>query len=126
MDTLTFEQLKQQHLRALALSEQAVRRKPDAYRQIKTLVHQVVNEPVDVGEYYHLARTLSGLLEALGGGQPGSIFEYYRNNIDPRKLGQARYFRMECRDMLEQLSNFEQWRKDNRRLTIIRPVRRRH
>lgn len=124
MNTLTFEQLQQQHQRALTLSEQAVRKRPEAYRQVKSLIHQIVNEPVDVGEYFHLARTLTDLLNHLGSCQPGSIFEYYQPNIDPLKQGQARYFRMECCDLLEQLQNFEQWRKARRPLKLIRPLQR--
>ncbi|MGB9499169.1 MAG: hypothetical protein ACKVE4_05335 [Dissulfuribacterales bacterium] len=115
----TMEELKKRRSESLRISEKAISEHPNEYREIKTLVSEILSKPVDIGDYYKTARKLAGLLEKMIKTETVSIFYYYYKNIDPRKSGQARYFRANCLDLYEQLKYVNELRIDRRKMRLI-------
>ncbi len=102
---------------SLVNTEKAIRKHPDDYLEIKSIVNQVITHPVDIDEYYTVAVNLATLLEKMG---PDTIFDhYYLDNVDPRRVCQARYFRYICRDLNEQIDILNQWRKKQRKICVV-------
>ncbi|MFC1886134.1 hypothetical protein ACFLZM_03660 [Thermodesulfobacteriota bacterium] len=116
----TIEDLKKERVESLMRSEKALAAHPEAYREIKTLVKDVVSKTVDIGDYFSIVSRLTHLLEAMTLSGSGSIFTYFFENIDPRQLGDVRYFRGVCLDLCEQLDELDDFRAKKRRLCIIK------
>jgi hypothetical protein len=49
-----------------------------------------------------------------------TIFHYFAENIHPGKSGDVRCFRLECRDLAEQIRDLDQWRAQQHRLKRIK------
>ncbi len=116
----TIEDLKQKRHNALVRSEKAVAEHPEAYREIKILVGDVVSRTIDIGDYFSIANRLTRLLETLTRSGSGTIFTYFFENIDPKQSGDVRYFRGMCLDLLEQLREFDAFRANKRKLSLIK------
>jgi hypothetical protein len=110
MNQFTLEDLKQRRLATLSASEQAIRRQADTYQALKRLVHDINARTLDVAEYYRTASRLGGLLLQLACGADQTIFHYFAEHIDPGRHGDVRCFRLECRDLEQQIKELEQWR----------------
>ncbi len=115
----TMEELQKRRLESLRISEKAISEHPDEYREIKALVSKILSKPVEISDYYKTAGKLAGLLEKMVETGPESIFYYYYKNIDPRKSGQARYFRANCLDLHEQLKYVNELRINRRKMRLI-------
>jgi len=115
----TMDELKKRRSESLRISEKAINEHPAEYREIKSLVSDILSKPVDIGDYYKTARKLAGLLEKMVETGPGSIFYYYYKNIDPRQSGDAIYFRANCLDLYEQLKYVNELRIDRRNMRLI-------
>ena len=102
-----------------AASARAKRQKPVQAKKIRGILCRIINVPVDIDDWPRLARLLAGLLEEMG---PGTIFyEYYFENIHPDCQGSARFFRAECRGLLQLMDELEAWQKKNRCLRLVKP-----
>ncbi|MFW6081648.1 MAG: hypothetical protein ACOC7W_07025 [Desulfosalsimonas sp.] len=115
----TIEDLKQRRQQALDRAEKAIAGSPGEYREIKRLLDAVLDRPVDVSDYYRVATKIVRLLEMLSATSPDSLFAYYCNNIDPNRQGDARYFKIVCRDLRHQLELIDQYRRQRHKLRII-------
>ena len=115
----TIEELQKRRSESLRISEKAISEHPNEYREIKALVSEILSKPVDIGDYYKTAGKLAGLLEKMIKTETVSIFYYYYKTIDPRKSGQARYFRTNCLDLHEQLKHVNELRVDRRKMRLI-------
>lgn len=101
-----------------ALSEKMIRTYPDTYQQIKASLDKVCENIIDIEDYFDTACRLSRLLATMG---PGTVFyNYFYEHIDPSKSGDIRYFRMLCRDLREQIAVFNDWRKKQRKIHLIK------
>ena len=120
MHHITLEELLQRRTKSMLGSEQAIRQQTDTYRMLKQMVDQINGNPLDVGDYYHTALRLSALLGQMTRGGEDTIFHYFAEQIDPGKYGDVRCFRMECRDLAEQIKAIDQWRAARRRLKRIK------
>lgn len=110
-------QLFQKRIKSLKFSEEAIRRHPNEFKEIREILDRVTREPVDIDDYYPLAARLARLLETMG---PGTVFHcYYLENIDPCKACQARYFRYICRDLQEQIAAFNHWRRNQQQIRLV-------
>lgn len=120
MQRLTIEDLQRRRQRALMGAAQAIRKRPPAYLELKKLVHAINSRPLDVADYYLTASHLAALLGSMriDGGE--TIFDYFAEHIDPRKYGEAVNFRVECRDLDEQLKSLEEWRARQHRLRRVK------
>jgi hypothetical protein len=120
MTQFTLEDLRQRRLATLMASEQAIRRQADTYQALKRLVHDINAHTVDVAEYYRTATRLGSLLLKLTCGAEQTIFHYFAEHIDPGRHGDVRCFRLECRDLEQQIKELEQWRAARRQLKRIK------
>ncbi len=115
---LTVEDLERLRMKALEKSARAVLHKPDEYRAIRRLLCRITGGVLDVGEYLSVAARLVELLSEMG---EGTIFyEYFRENMDPRRSGRAEYFRAECADLLRRANELDDWRKERRHLRLVK------
>jgi hypothetical protein len=113
----TTEDLEKKRLECFVRSEKAIREHPVEYLKIKEMIGYVISNRIDINEYFCMACTLAKLLETMG---QGTVFyEYYYKNIDPNQMGRARYFRAECGDLLEQITDLNEWRASKRKLRIV-------
>ncbi len=115
----TMEELKLRRRRALEKAEQVIAGRLSEYRELKRLVDEALDRPVDVADYYRVAGQIAGLLEKLSASSPGSLFAYFSSNIDPERQGDARYFKVVCEDLRQQIKLIDQYRRQRHRL---RPV----
>ncbi|HSM74491.1 MAG TPA: hypothetical protein VK852_07650 [Desulfobacterales bacterium] len=120
MQRLTIEDLQHRRQRALIGAVEAIRKRRPAYLELKKLVHAINSRPLDVADYYLTASRLATLLGSMriDGGE--TIFDYFAEHIDPRKYGEAVNFRVECRDLDEQLKSLEAWRARQNRLRRVK------
>lgn len=99
-------------------SEEMIRKQPEAYREILSLLDRICKRPVDIDEYWDMAVRLSGLLEQMG---EGTVFyNYFFEQINPCYYGVARYLRHLCLDLREQIEALNRWRRENRRLRLVK------
>jgi hypothetical protein len=115
----TIEELTRKRQQSLIVSEQAARKHPDVYRQLKQLVRDIISKPLDIGDYYAMAKSLADLLKQMAQSGHGSIFHYYYAQIDPHQMGQAEYFRANCVDLEAQLQCVDQMRLSRCRLRVV-------
>jgi len=116
----TLEDLKRKRIESLMLSEEAIREHPETYRKLKVLVRDIATKTIDIGEYNDVAKKLAELLKRMSITRPGTIFNYYFENIDPRQFGEARYFRAMCVDLFDQLKRLDEWRTNKRKFVLIK------
>lgn len=115
----TMEDLKQRRQQALDRAEKAISGSPGEYREIKRLLDDVLERSVDVSDYHRVASKIVRLLEMLSATSSDSLFAYYCNNIDPKRQGDARYFKIVCRDLRHQLELIDQYRRKRHKLRLI-------
>jgi hypothetical protein len=116
----TVEELKKRRQVSLVASDKAVIKHPEAYLEIKRLAKGVIEDTVDIGDYFKTAGELTRLLSTLTRGHAGTVFTYFQKNIDPRQCGQAAFFRAMCVDLEQQCGEFDKWRISIRRLTRVK------
>ncbi|MBF0225776.1 MAG: hypothetical protein HQK76_10005 [Desulfobacterales bacterium] len=115
---LTVDELLKKRIESFFITEKAVLQYSKEYREIKCLLRRIVFEVVDISEYYPLSNELINLFDAMG---EGTIFyNYFYKNIDPSQSGDARFLRAECRDLLNQIEEFDEWRLKNRNIRILK------
>lgn len=115
----SLEELEQRRTRSLMVSEKAVCKYPDLYREIKKMVMGVIQSPLDIGDYYKTARGIAERLEKLAQTDAGSLFYYFAKSIDPLKCGRAMYFRADCLDLAEQLKCIDEWRTRKHHIRVV-------
>jgi hypothetical protein len=121
MQTYTLEELKKKREADLMGSERAIREHGATYCEIKALIQEINSRLLDVGEYHRTATRLGAMLVKMSRGIGGNtIFTYFAEHIDPGRSGDVRCFRLECRDLAEQIRHLEQWRAERHRLKRIK------
>jgi hypothetical protein len=100
------------------LSEKMILTHPDTYQQIKASLDKVCENIIDIEAYFDSARQLSNLLKTMGAGTV--FYNYFYEQINPRQSGDVRYFRMLCRDLREQIDALNLWRKERRKIRLIK------
>lgn len=99
-------------------SDAVIRQKPDVYREIMAMLHGVCARPLDIDDYWDIAVRLSEYLEQMG---EGTVFyNYFFEQINPYHYGNVRYFRHLCLDLREQIDALNRWRRENRRLRLVK------
>jgi hypothetical protein len=119
MPLLTIDDLQRRWAESLLASQQAIRCNYSVYRELKRLVRQINTKALDVAEYYPTAVHLGTMLRDLSSGCSNSVFQYFAEQIDPRQQGDVRCFRMECRQLSEQLAELDRRRTSGSHLRII-------
>ena len=119
-DRLTVAELQQRWNNALILTQAAVIRQPDVYRELKCLAGDIVTKPLDITEYMPAARRLMKLFEKMDPNGKGSIFQLFNDRINPSSIWDVCWLRLECKDMLAHLEVFDKWRLKHGRLKIVK------
>ena len=101
-------------------SERAVDYRYTAYCDLKRLVERINAGFIDVADYYPTAVGLGAKLSAISLGYGNTVFHYFAEQIDPRKKGDVRCFRMECRQLSEQFEELDRRRVTRRPLRVIK------
>jgi hypothetical protein len=120
MHRYTLEELKQRRIQSLLGADQAIRLQPATYQELKQLLKNINDRPLDVADYYKTAVGLSTILRQMADRAGYTIFDYFADHIDPGKQGDVRSFRLECRDLAEQIKEFDLWRVNRRMLKRIK------
>lgn len=120
MQILTFEELQQKRAEGLMASEEAIHQKYNTYRELKRLVAEINAGPLDVMNYYPTAKRLGLMLREMTCGHCNTIFHYFADHIDPTQKGDVRCFRMECRQLAEQMRELDQRRLARHQLKVVK------
>lgn len=117
---LSLETLKERWDYSLLNADDAICRHPDAYRELKSLVCKVNNETIDIGKYLSLAKRIASILDVLADETTGSVLDYFRCGIDPKKNGTAIHFRFYCTDLQNLLNQIDSYRIFRRSLKLVK------
>jgi hypothetical protein len=117
---LSLETLKEHWDHSLLCTDEAICRHLDAYKELKCVVYRINNETIDIGQYLEFARRITFLLDSVTEGKSGTIFDYFRSGMDPKKKGTAIHFRFFCTDLQNLLNQIDFYRKSRRGLKIVK------
>ena len=118
--TLTVEELETRWEKALEATRCAAAAHPASYRRLKTLAADVLDNPIDINDYFPTVEQLTECLNALDPSHQGSIFELFYARISPGDVWQVRNLRMECKDLLAYLDAFDNWKRKRIHLRLVK------
>jgi hypothetical protein len=119
-EQLTVSELESRWKDALGATRLATTTHPYTYRQLKSLAADVVNNPIDIDGYFPTVEKLLNHLQRLDPAGHGSIFQIFSERIKPTSIWQVRMLRMECKDLLDHLEVFDEWRRSTHHLRRIK------
>lgn len=119
-EVLTVIDLKQRWEKVLKTTRISVYNHPKEYRQLKNLARDIIHKPLDIGEYMPTINKLTHLLKMMDESGKGSIFYLFKKRINPSNVWQINLLRVECRDLLAHLKEFDRWRLKVHRLKVIK------
>lgn len=114
------DDLEQKWAESLMASESAIHHRYPAYCDLKRLVKKINSGSIDVADYYLTAVDLGARLSEISFGYGDTVFNYFAEQIDPRKNGDVRCFRMECRQLSEQFEELDRRRANRRPLRVVK------
>ena len=117
---LTVGDLEARWKKALHATRSAAAQHPRTYRELKAQAADIVNNPIDIKDYFPTVEKLIKRLETLDPCAHGSIFDIFNARISPSSIWHVQMLRMECRDLLAHLHAFEQWRRKKHRLRMVK------
>lgn len=117
---LTFTELESRWEKALMATRTAVSGHPGAYGELKALAAQIVDNPIDINDYFPTVERFTGILDTLDPCKKGSIFQIFKARISPSSIWHVKMLRMECRDLLAHLDAFDEWRRKKHRLRMVK------
>ena len=120
MNEPTLAELEKRWEQVLSETRTAVVRDPGVYRQLKTLAGHIIWEPLDISDYLPTAQKLAALLKTLDPDCRGSIFGYFSDRISPSSIWHVSLLRMECKDLLDHLKAFDDWRKSRCKIRRVK------
>lgn len=109
--------------KVLHATQRTVAAHPAVYRQLKAQAAEIVENPIDINDYFPVVEKLIDRLTALDPGENGSIFAIFSARISPSTIWQIKMLRMECRDLLAHLDDFDKWRRGNIHLRMVKGSR---
>jgi hypothetical protein len=110
--TLTVEELETRWNETLEATRRAAAADPVAYRRLKTRAAGVLENPVDINDYFPTVDRLIECLKSLDPCGQGSIFDIFCKRISPDDVWQVRDLRLECRSLLAHLDAFDRWKRE--------------
>ena len=116
----SLDDLEKKWAQCLLASEKAVGKRYRVYSDIKRLVRRVNMGLVDVADHYATAVELGTMLGKISSDCGPTVFFYFAEQIDPRKKGDMRCFRMECRQLAKQLKELDRRRMGRGPLRVIK------
>ena len=116
---LTVKELEARWEKVLTATRAAAAKHPRIYRELKAQAARIVENPIDINDYFPAVEKLVARLETLDSGGHGSIFEIFNARISPSSIWHVKMLRMECKDLLSHLKAFDEWRREKNHLRII-------
>jgi hypothetical protein len=116
----TLKDLQARWKKVLIATQRAVAAHPAIYRQLRAQAAEIVENPIDINDYFPVVEKLVDRLTVLDPGGSGSIFEIFSDRISPSTIWQIKMLRMECRDLLAHLDDFDEWRRGNIHLRMVK------
>ncbi len=117
---LTLTELEARWEKALRATRTVAAKHPRTYRALKSQAAAIVEKPVDIRDYFPSVEKLVNQLERLDPGGHGSIFEIFSNRISPSSIWHVKMLRMECKDLLSHLKAFDEWRRGQHHLRMVK------
>ena len=117
---LTVKELEARWERALAATRAAVAQHPRTYRNLKAQAAGIVDNPIDINDYFPAVEELVNQLESLDPCGHGSIFDIFNARISPSSIWQVKLLRLECKDLLAHLHAFDEWRRNQHHLRRVK------
>ena len=117
---LTVEELEKRWEKALEATRCAAADHPTSYRQLKALASEILDNPIDINDYFPTVEQLVACLKTMDPCGHGSIFDFFCARISPGDVWQVRNLRMECKDLLAHLDAFDRWRREKSHLRIVK------
>ena len=117
---LTVKELEARWEKALAATQTAAAEHPRTYRELKALAAEIVENPIDINDYFPAVEKLINHLELLDPCGQGSIFQIFKARISPSTIWHVKMLRMECRDLLTHLNAFDEWRRKKHHLRVLK------
>jgi hypothetical protein len=106
--------------KALQATRRAAAAHPQRYRQLKALAAEIIENPIDIDDYFPSVEKLIDRLNDLDPNRSGSIFGIFSDRLSPSTLWQVRMLRMECKDLLAHLDVFDTWRREKIHLRMVK------
>jgi hypothetical protein len=119
-ESLTVAELTQRWEKVLTLTRRSVSNHPQEYRRLKSLAREIADEPLDIKDYLPTVKKLTNLLKLMDVNGQGTIFHLFNQRIRPSDIWQVNLLRVECRDLLAHLHEFDQWRLKVHRLKVVK------
>jgi len=116
----TVKDLETRWQKTLLATRHAAAAHPTVYRQLKDQAAAILDNPVDINDYFPTVEKLVERLKALDPGGSGSIFDIFSDRISPSSIWQVGMLRMECRDLLAHLDVFDKWRREKVCLRMVK------
>jgi hypothetical protein len=116
----TLTQLVSRWNRTLEATGSAVMTHPTAYRDLKRQLRKTIAGRIDINDYFSTVERFTDLLEKLDPGGRDTIFHYFRSRIAPTSIWDVKLLRMECRDLMNHLEVFDQWRRERHHLRVVK------
>ncbi len=117
---LTLRDLEVRWEKMLTVTRKAAAKHPRIYRELKSQATDIVEQPVDISDYFTAVNSLVSLLETLDPGGKGSVFSVFRARISPTSIWHVKMLRMECKDLLSYLNAFDEWRRNKHNLRMVK------
>jgi len=117
---LTVRELQARWEKVLTATRTAASIHPDTYRDLKARAAEIVENPVDINDYFPKVEKLVNQLKAMDPGGHGSIFEIFNARISPSSIWQVKLLRMDCKDLLAHLQAFDEWRRNQHHLRMVK------
>jgi hypothetical protein len=116
----TISELETRWEKALKATRTAAVAHHRAYRKLKSVATDIVSRPVDINDYFPTVEHLINLLDELDPCGRESIFSIFRIRISPSSVWDVRMLRMECRDLLAHLKDFDEWRREGHHIRMVK------
>ena len=117
---LTVRELQARWDKVLTATRTAASMHPDTYRDLKARAAEIVEDPVDINDYFPKVEKLVNQLKAMDPNGHGSIFDIFNARISPSSIWQVKLLRMECKDLLAHLQAFDEWRRNQHHLRMVK------
>jgi hypothetical protein len=117
---LTVGKLESRWEKTLTATQTAAAMHPEIYRNLKNQAAAIVENPIDINDYFPTVEKLVDHLKDMDPCGHGSIFDIFSARISPSSIWHIKMLRMECRDLLFHLNAFDEWRRSQHHLRMVK------
>ncbi len=119
-EKISVVELQKRWAHVLNATGKAVTAHPKVYAELKSMTEAIIDQPLDIKEYFPTVEKLIHLLNIMDPCGSGSIFNFFSDRISPKSIWQVQLLRVECKDLLAHLHDFDQWRRKTHHLCVVK------